>query len=224
VPCDVDNDILDVYFPTRVPEPYSKLEIVICLCFGGDIQAAVRDNVTQFTRQQTRNGVSLSEWNGDFMAGLLVDGVLREQLVDKSLRASFQKAVAMVDEPQVAFEHFERLVRGLCKVEDSTPRQRATALRQIYICLWVQFVWARDAGNVEGPFRASELAIHLAWNLIRADVPKSTKASQEAGSAFAELVSLHFLIWDELVGRKILPFVDHEHAISVAVASASPVT
>jgi hypothetical protein len=32
-----------------------------------------------------------------------------EQLVDKSLRASFQKAVAMVDEPQVAFEHFERL-------------------------------------------------------------------------------------------------------------------
>lgn len=217
------NDILDVYIPTRVPAAYSKLEIVICLCFGGDIQEAVRDNVTQFTRQQTKNGVSFAEWNGDYMAGLLVKGVLREQLVDKSLRASFQKAVAMVDEPQVAFEHFERLVRGLCNVEDSTPRQRATVVRQIYICLWVQFVWARDAGNVEGPFRASELAILLAWNLIRADVPKSTKASEEVGSAFSELVNLHFLIWNELVGRKVLPFVDHEHAISVAVASASPV-
>lgn len=217
------NDILDVYIPTRVPEAYSKLEIVICLCFGGDIQEAVRDNVTQFTKQHTKNGVSFAEWNGDYMAGLLVNGVLREQLVDKSLRASFQKAVAMVDEPQIAFEHFERLLRGLCKVEDSTPRQRATILRQIYICLWVQFVWARDAGNVEGPYRASELAILLAWHLIRADVPKSTKASEEVGSAFAELLNLHFLIWDELASGKILPFVDHEHAISVAVGSASPV-
>jgi hypothetical protein len=36
-------------------------------------------------------------------------------------------------------------------------------------------------------------------------------------------VNLHFPIWDELVGGKILPFVDHEHAISAAVASASPV-
>lgn len=217
------NDILDVYIPTRVPEAYSKLEIIICLCFGGDIQEAVRDNVTQFTKQQTKNGVSFAEWNGDYMAGLLVNGVLREQLVDKSLRASFQKAVAMIDEPQIAFEHFERLLRGLCKVEDSTPRQRATILRQIYICLWVQFVWARDAGNVEGPYRASELAILLAWHLIRADVPKSTKASEEVGSAFAELLNLHFLIWDELASGKILPFVDHEHAISVAVGSASPV-
>ncbi|MDG6095242.1 hypothetical protein LOC54_09015 [Acetobacter sp. AN02] len=217
------NDILDVYIPTRIPDAYSKLEIVICLCFGGDIQEAVRDNVTQFTRRETRNGVSFSEWNGDHMAGLLVEGVLREQLVDKSLRASFRKAVAMVDEPQVAFVYFEKLLRGLCKLEDSTPRQRATILRQIYICLWVQFVWARDAGNVEGPYRASELAILLGWNLIRADVPKSTKASEEVGKAFAGIVDLHFLIWDELVGGKILPFVDHKHAISIAVASASPV-
>ncbi|MBN9145696.1 MAG: chemotaxis protein [Novosphingobium sp. 63-713] len=217
------NDILDVYIPTRVSEANSKLEIVICLCFGGEIQEAVRDNVTQFTRQQTKNGISFAEWNGDYMAGLLVDGVLREQLVDKSLCASFQKAVAMVDEPQVAFEHFERLLRGLCKVKGTNPRQRATILRQIYICLWVQFVWARDAGNVEGPYRASELAILLAWNLIRADIPKSTKASEEVSFAFSELVNLHFLIWDELIGRKILPFVDHEHAISTAVASSSPV-
>ncbi|MGF6509404.1 hypothetical protein [Paraburkholderia sp. 32] len=217
------NDILDVYIPTRVPEAYAKLEIVICLCFGGEIQEAVRDNVTQFTKRHTRDGISFGEWNGDYMAALLVDGVLREQLVDKALRNSFQKAVAMVDEPQVAFKHFRELVRGLCDVSDTTPRQRATIVRQIYICLWVQFVWARDAENVEGPYRASQLSILLAWNLIRDDVGKSTKAAEEVGMAFAELVKLHFLIGDELLGRKILPFVDKEHAISMAVESASPV-
>ncbi|MFM0694114.1 hypothetical protein PQQ64_17640 [Paraburkholderia graminis] len=217
------NDILDVYIPTRIPEAYAKLEIVICLCFGGEIQEAVRDSVTQFTKRHTRDGISFAEWNGDYMAGLLVDGVLREQLVDKGLRNSFQKAVAMIDEPQVAFKHFTALVRGLCDVSDTTPRQRATIVRQIYICLWVQFVWARDAENVEGPYRASQLSLLLAWNLIRDDVEKSTKAAEDVGLAFAELVKLHFLIGDELLGRKILPFVDKEHAISMAVESASSV-
>ncbi|MDN7715116.1 hypothetical protein [Burkholderia gladioli] len=217
------NDILDVYIPTRVPEAYAKLEVVICLCFGGEILEAVRDNVTQFTKQHTNERISFAEWNGDYMAGLLVDGVLREQLVDKALRTSFQKAVAMIDEPQVAFKYFRKLVQGLCDVSNTSPRQRATILRQIYICLWVQFVWARDAENVEGPYRASQLSILLAWNLIREDIGKSTKAAEEIGMAFADLVKLHFLIWDELFGRKVLPFVDKTHAISMAVDSASPV-
>jgi hypothetical protein len=217
------NDILDVYIPTRVPEAYSKLKIVICLCVGGEIQEAVRDNVTQFTKRHTTERISFSEWNGDYMAGLLVDGVLREQLVDKALRTSFQKAVAMIDEPQVAFKYFRKLVLGLCDVSDTSPRQRATILRQIYICLWVQFVWARDAANVEGPYKASQLSILLAWNLIRKDIEKSTKTAEEIGTAFADLVKLHFLIWDELIGLKVLPFVDKEHAISMAVDSASSV-
>ncbi len=115
------NEILDVYIPTRVPEAYSDLEIVICLCFGGDVREAVRDNVTQFTRQHSNAKVSFQEWNGDHLAGLMVDGILREQLVDKSLRTSFQKAVAMVDEPEVAFVHFEQLLRSLYSARISKP-------------------------------------------------------------------------------------------------------
>jgi hypothetical protein len=145
------NDILDIYIPTRIAKAHEKLDIVICLCFGGDIQEAVRDNVTQFTKHQSVGRISFQEWNGDYMAGLLVDGILREQLVDKALRTSFQKAVAMVDEPDIAFTHFSALIRRLCAVTDTSARQRATIVHQLYICLWVQFVWARDAGNVEGP-------------------------------------------------------------------------
>lgn len=129
----------------------------------------------------------------------------------------------MVDEPEVAFVHFEQLLRSLCSVRVAKPQERAATVRQIYICLWVLFVWARDAGNVEGPFRASELASLLAWNLIRGDVEKSTKTSIEIGVAFGQLIDLHFLIWDELLGRKVIPFVGKEHALSTAVGSSSPV-
>jgi hypothetical protein len=183
----------------------------------------VRDNVTLFTKAHTTDRISFEEWNGDYMAGLLAEGVLREQLVDKSLRASFQKAVAMVDEPEIAFKHFSVLVRRLCAVDGKTPRQRATIIRQIYICLWVLFVWARDAGNLESPYHVSELAILQTWHLIREDVGKSTKAAEEVSTAFNELVNLHFLIWDALLGEKILPFVEAQHAVSAAVDSAAAV-
>lgn len=217
------NDIIDVYIPTRVAKAHRKHEIVICLCFGGDIQEAVRDNVTLFTNGLTREGLSFEEWNGDYLAGLLVEGVLREQLVRLELRTHFQKAVAMVDEPEVAFTHFAQLIHGLCSIEDSKPRQRTTILRQLSICLWVFFAWARDTGNIEAPYRASERALLHGWHLIREDVARSGKASEEIGLAYADLVNLHFTIWDALIGEKILPFVDKRHAVSVAVRSKASV-
>jgi hypothetical protein len=219
------NDIIDVYIPTRIAPAHRAREIVICLCFGGEIQEAVRDNVTLFTgaqTKQTKPGLSFEEWNGDYLAGLLVDGVLREHLLDPQLRTHFQKAVAMVDEPDVAFKHFATLIRKLCATEETTPKQRTTILRQLYICLWVLFVWARDAGNLEAPYHASERVLLQAWPLIQGDVAKSTKPSEEIGAAYADLVNLHFRIWDGLIGEKILPFVEIEHAISVAVDSAAP--
>lgn len=216
------NDIIDVYIPTRIPPAHRAREIVICLCFGGEIQEAVRDNVTLFTHAQTKPGLSFEEWNGDYLAGLLVDGILREHLLDPQLRTHFQKAVAMVDEPDVAFKHFAALIRKLCAPEETSPKQRTTILRQLYICLWVLFVWARDAGNLEAPYRASERVLLQAWPLIQGDVAKSTKASEEIGAAYADLFDLHARIWDGLIGEKILPFVETHHAISGAVDSAAP--
>ncbi|ETI64275.1 chemotaxis protein [Sphingobium sp. C100] len=217
------NEIIDVYIPTRVAQAHRKHEIVICLCFGGDVQESVRDNVTMFTNARTQSGLSFEEWNGDYLAGLLVEGVLREQLVRPELRTHFQKAVAMVDEPEVAFTHFLALIAGLCSVTGASPRERTTILRQLYICLWVFFAWARDTGNIEAPYRASERMLLQAWALISDDVERTTKASQEIGLAYSDLVGLHFTIWDALIGEKILPFVERQHAISVAVDSAASV-
>jgi hypothetical protein len=215
------NEILDVYIPSRVAKQYEKLDVVICLCFGGEIHEAVRDTVVGFMNRHTTDRISFVEWNGDYMAGLLANGVLREQLLYKTLRASFQKAVAMVDEPEIAFGHFSDLVRKLCSAAETTPKDRITIVRQVYICLWVLFVWARDADNVEGPYRASEFAILHAWKLICGDVTKRSRIAGEISASFSELVTLHFLIWDELLDKKILPVAGTRHAVSTAVDAAA---
>ncbi|OMQ29733.1 chemotaxis protein [Pseudomonas putida] len=217
------NEILDFYIPSRIPPQHEHLKIVICLCFGGDVQEAVRDNLTQFTRKHSTDRVSFQEWNGDYLAGLLSEGVLRQQLVDKSLRNSFQKSVAMLDEPEIAFTHFSQLVSGLISSTNETPQARLTTIRQIYICLWVIFVWARDSGNLEAPYRASELAILQGWQLINGDVGNRLKISEEISITFSEMVDLHFQVWDELLGKKVLPLVQYKHAVSAAVNSGAAV-
>ncbi len=217
------NEIIDVYIPMRIPPEHQGRNVVICLCFGGEIIEAVRDNVTAFTRGATRPGLGFEEWNGDYMAELLELGVLREQLLDKALRSRFQKAVAMVDEPAIAIEHFTHLMRALCSGSVGPPRERTTVIRQLYICLWVLFVWARDAGNLEAPFRLCERVMLHTWQLVKADISRGGRAAIEVGTAYAELAELYYAIWDEYLGKKIIPFVGVKHAVSVAVNSSSSV-
>ncbi|RMQ98681.1 Chemotaxis protein [Pseudomonas savastanoi pv. glycinea] len=213
------DEILDVYIPNRISTQHEEKKIVICLCFGGEILEALRDNITGFIRRHTTERVSFQEWNGDHIAGLLSEGILREPLVGKSVRSSFQKAIAMVDEPEISFLHFSALIQGLLASPAQTPQERAGILRQIYICLWVMFVWARDADNLESSYKASELAILQAWQLIRGDI--DGKGNLAIRLTFAELTDLHFNIGDTFFEKKITPFVEAKHALSVAVLSAN---
>jgi len=217
------DEIRNIYLRLRVPREFQELKTVICLCFGGDVHENVQDNVTGYIEEYSSDRLSFQQWNGDLISGLLVDGILKERLVEPELRTSFQKAVAMVDEPAISFEHFSHLVRQLCAKKTHSAKERATIARQLYLCLWVLFVWARDADNVEGPYKASELVVLHCWELLRPDLGKNSKASHQNGEIFSEIVNLHFAIFDVLVSEKILPHVDKLHAISSAVGSASPV-
>lgn len=217
------DEICEIYLRLRVARQHQKLKVVICLCFGGDVLEAVQDNVTGYIEAHSNERISFQVWNGDVIASLLIKGILRESLLPSDLRTSFQKAVAMVDEPEIAFLHFGRLVRNLCARNHRSTKARASTIRQLYLMLWILFVWARDAGNVESAYQSSELAILHAWQLIKTETGKDTAASRELGETFNELVELHFSIFDELVAAKILPHVDKLHAISMAVGSSSPV-
>jgi hypothetical protein len=96
--------------------------------------------------------------DGNKIAGMILKGILREEILPKPLRSSFQKAVAMVDEPDVFYEHFSRLAGALFQVGTVSGSPR-TCCPTVNICLWILFVWARSADNVQSPYRASELAL-----------------------------------------------------------------
>ncbi|WP_122283892.1 chemotaxis protein [Pseudomonas syringae group genomosp. 3] len=219
------NEITDFYIPVRIAEQYKHMKVVICLCFGGEIHEAIQDIVTQYIKLKTNERVSFQIWNGDFLAGKLTQGVLQQQLVDERLRSSFQKSVAMIDEPDISYKHFCNLAEGLLGGEHLKPQSRLTSMRQIYICLWVLFVWARAAGNLEAPYRASERVILLAWEHIKVhiDAKQQKKVADEMGGTFAALVDLHFQIWDELLGKKVLPYVQVRHGISAAVNTSTSI-
>ena len=216
------DEIREIYLRLRVPREHRNRKVVICLCVGGDVVEAVQDNVTGYIEQYATDQLAFEQWNGDVIAGLLVKGILKENLLTPDLRTSFQKSVAMVDEPAICFAHFRHLVRQLCKPHASA-KLRLSAARQVYLCLWVVFVWARDAGNVEGAYQGSEFAVLHVWKLLKEDLDKSSKISKEAAQTFHELVAVHRQIADELVAGKVLPHVDKLHALSIAVGSSSPV-
>lgn len=211
------DTILDNYVQHRVPKRYQSLKIVVCMVFGGDMQEQVRSDVEGYIRRYSTDSVSFVEWNGDKLAGLLMQGVLREEIMPKALRRHFQKAVAMVDEPEIAFAHFLRLVHELCQ-DAKNDKERTRTARQIYIALWVLFVWARDVDNVEAPYRASEFALLCLWDLLRPYVDKTRSAAGKAITAvMGDAIQLHLVITEEFLYRKILPHVGVSYGISMAI-------
>jgi hypothetical protein len=211
------NQILDTYITTKIPKRYQALKVVICLVVGGDIQEQVRSDVTQFIKRCSTDKISFDEWNGDRLAGLLLQGILREEIMPKALRSHFQKAVAMVDEPTVAVRHFGRLVLGLSE-SATKDADRVRAARQLFIALWVLFVWARDADNVEAPYQASELVLLYIWNLLRPLIANKANAANKAVTlVLRHTINLHMAIALELLEKKILPHVGVRDGISIAV-------
>jgi hypothetical protein len=216
------NEIMDEYIPARIPAAYRGLKIVIVLCFGGDVHESARSLVTQFTKRHTKGKISFEEWNGDKIAELLLTGVLREELLPKPLRSSFQKAVAMVDQPEIAYEHFARLLNAI-RTGVKTEKDAVRAARQMYICLWVLFVWARDIDNLDAPYRASELVLLNVWETVKPFIGKKTANARAVVTVVQHVINLHIQIGALLIDTKILPHAGRRNALSSAVVTRTSI-
>ncbi len=211
------NEIRDAYIRNRIPVRYQTLRIVICLAFGGNLQEQVRDSWGGYTKENTTDRISFEEWNGDKIAGFILKGILREEILPNDLRSSFRKAVAMVDEPDVSFAHFLRLTEGLRRAGEPSLKAKVRSARQLNICLWILFVWARDAGNLEAPYRASEIGLLEIWNMLRPCIGKESKETKALASSFLKLILLHLTIASELIENKVMPHVHVRHGFSRAI-------
>lgn len=216
------DDILDAYIPTRIPKRFSNLDIVICLAFGGDIQEAVRTQLSNYPADRTTafgKRISLDEWNGDKLADLLVKGILREKSVPREFQPNFQKAIALVDEPDAAYRYFRRMLAQVVN-ERKRFKEILRAARQLYIGLWVIYVWARDAHNVEVAYRASELVLLNIWNLAqKVPATKSGKERNQCLELVQQTVSLHQSIATEFLATKVLPYVKIHYGVSSALGT-----
>jgi hypothetical protein len=208
------EQILDVYIPMRIPKQYAALKVVICLCVGGVVQEQVQADVRGFINRYSTDQISFAQWHGDVLAEHLLNGVLREEILPKPLRSSFQKAVAMVDEPDVAFRHFSALAAEIRKSGLKTMKTRVRAARQLYVCLWILYVWARDAGNVEAAYRSSELVMLNIWEILRPTIGSKAADRKALSKVLDQAIQLHLQIASELLETKIFPHVGVRHGLS----------
>lgn len=216
------NEICDSYILHRISEEHRSLDIVVCVCMGGEMKEGVREQWVGYVQENSRDGVSFREWNGDKLAGFLLLGVLKEEILDSHLQAYFRKSIAMIDHPDVSYRFFTHLVQGLLK-DGESENNRITKLRQIYLCLWVLFVWAREEGNLQAPFQASEYAVLSIWNECRLVLDGDETQRDIRFAILDQAIKLHQVIAHELLIEKLGGFVGKPYALSVAVSGHSSV-
>ena len=215
------NEILDAYIPLKIAEHHQYLDIVVCLCVGGEINENVRENWNGYIQKHQEDNITFDEWNGDRLAGLLLSGILKESLLEPRLRSHFQKSIAMLDQPEVSYRFFVNLTRELLE-ENGNERKQVTRLRQVYICLWVLYVWAREADNLEAPFRASEYAVLQVWDYSRLKMLSQSSEQEDRATVLNQIIELHLMIAEDLLGNKLAAHIAQPFAISTAVAAMTP--
>ena len=215
------SEIQDTYIRNRIPEQFQRLPIAVCLCMGGVVREEVQAQWTGYVEGETREGLCFRMWNGDKLAELLVTGVLRGELLAPDVQSDFEKSVAMVDHPEVSYRFFRRVTSELLDGTVEDPRG-ATRLRQVYVALWVLFVWAREAENLEAAFRVSEYALIRMWGYCRGSAMTGVLPTGAAEVA-DQIIGLHLVISTELLNDKVEPHAKRQFALSAAVDSQSAV-
>lgn len=214
------EEILDDYIPNRVSPQHRTLPISVCVCMGGEIQEGVRSGWKGFQEKNARDGLRFREWNGDRLANFILSGILNRELLDPGHRAEFQKAIALVSEPEESYLNFRALLQALSK--DLDPgKSGTTRLRQMLICLWILVGNGLDAENFEAPYRACELALLHVWDAYRRCPERSKARRAERIEIFNQVLSLYLTVSQTLLVEKIGPNADRLHALSASVRSRS---
>jgi hypothetical protein len=214
------GEVIDDYIPNRVPQQYRRLPIAVCVCMGGEIQEGIRSTWSGFTLKNTTDNLSFREWNGDRLANLILSGVLKQELLGPDHRSHFQKAIALVSEPEESYANFRALLDALMEDLDPGPAG-TTSLRQMLICLWILVGNGFDAENLDAPYRACELALLHSWDAYRRCPARSKPRRAERLEIFDHVLSLYLSVGQKLLVEKIGPHASHLHALSASVRSRS---
>ncbi|HGS4486846.1 TPA: hypothetical protein ACMDPV_002382 [Vibrio cholerae] len=212
------DEIQDSFIPSRLPPEHRDKKIVICLCFGGDVNSGIRQEVSGYEKRNTRDNISFEEWNGDKLSEFIQKYLLKEKLLPSSCQSLLRKSLALLEEPESSNKHFSQLVdEVLSNATDSDSV--ASAITRVNVCLWVLYSWCRDGGNLESAYLSSELALLLAWNKVKDHYTGRNKSSK----SFDSILDTYQQITDCYVDRCLIPYVEFKYALSHAVHSPSSI-
>lgn len=217
------DEILDSYVSRRIPSQYAELPIAICVCVGGDIDQNVDSDLTDYENRNTTSKIEFQRWDGDYLANMLMSGVLRDGLLREDAKVSFRKAVAMLDEPEASYDCFRQMVKILGENIGKRQKDTVSFARQLNLCVWILYVWSRDANNLEAPYRCSELAILWCWKKMFPYLGKKSRPAREMAAAVTNIIQLHLTIANDLVKIRYLPSADIRDGLSSAVQSSESV-
>lgn len=217
------NEIIDSYIPNRLPRQHKNKPITICLCFGGNIEEQVSEQVKGYIDKNSKEGIVFEIWNGDKLAELILSRFLREELLPEQYRSMLRRSLALISEPDVSFMHFTQLVKYLTAKATQNNNEKIKVLRQLNICLWILFAWCRDANNLECAYLSSELTLLHAFEISKPYLGKKTKKAKEINATFCSILNVYQQVSSQFVEIVIQPHVNKLHALSSAVGSSSHV-
>ena len=225
------NEIIDFYIPSIMPPEHRGKDIVICITLGGNVREDVRPLITGFIGKNTNGNITFKEWNrdklatyfeewnGDKLAAYIESSFLQEDLLPEHARSHLRKSLAMLDEPDVSYRHFRQLVYSLSAVHELNDKQRVRTMRQMSICLWILYSWARQAKNLESAYRSGELTLLHAWSVFKLHAHKNNKITEAMQDTLISILTTYRQICDDFLGVNVLPYADKRHAVSSAVRS-----
>ena len=219
------QEILDVYIGAKIAKEHQGLPIKICLCMGGELKETVESNWAGFTRTNSTDEIRFELWNGDRLAGFMEKSLLARELLDEGARRHFQKALAMVNEPEACYEYTRGLLSIVLPAEDLKDKERLLRLRQAYICLHAICAWAIDAKSLDAVYRVSELGLLFCWDTMREQPIKKnpTKHQNVLTEILYQYIRL-YLMMSELYFEKVLfPHAETLHGLTVSVKSLEAV-
>ena len=219
------DEIVEVYLRTHVPRQYADLPVVIVLCFGGDVRQGVEDLVNGYIEAMAsrRPDLTYEIWDGDRLAEMILTGVLGPELMPKHTQSLFRKSIALLDEPDAAVGYHLQFVRALIEGTGTRQKDKIRTARQLNLCLWILFVWGRDVGNLEAPYRIAEISVLHLWPLAAELIGGRTKEARAMELATHEILRLHLVISTQYAYEKILPHVSALHGLSCAVRASNPI-
>lgn len=219
------DEIKEVYVRANIAKEYADLPIKICLCCGGELEEAVLMNWAGYTAEYTTDKISYEEWNGDRLATHMLQSLLARELLDEDLRKNFQKAVAMVNEPDACYEYMFSFFKGILLEEPENKKDQLRKLRQAYICLHAVIAWAIEANNLESSYKISELGLLFCWNAVKSMKykKKPTKHDDALFLLLDQYLKLYLSTSEKYFIKTVYGKCDSLHALSVAVRSQEAV-